>query len=174
MRASYEVNELFRYDHFKPFIMKSANLIQRYVLSGLGTCLCLLMVLAAQAQQYLQPDQNPRYMESMNVYLGKEDSLTRNEGTTVQQTYKAYQYYEAKREQKEQRRQWRQERRLAGNSLYWANYSYPNYATGYSYPYRYGYGYTGYDHCNSYNYGFRWNDVATVTALALGAYILFR
>jgi hypothetical protein len=159
------------------YLMMQRNLFRRYFLSSLAICTCLTLTFSAKAQQELLKDQNPRYRESMNHYLVREDSLTMNEGTTVQQTYKAYQYFEAKRELRDQRRQWRQERRLAtANTTYWGDYGYNDYNYGYGYPYN-NYGYSGYGHFghhNRYYSGFRWNDVATVTALALGTYILFR
>lgn len=151
-------------------MMTHNDLIKRLLLPGLATMLCLTITMGASAQTLL-PDQNPRYQESLQHYLLKEDSLTVNEGTTVQQTYKAYQYFEAKRERKDERRQWRQDRRIARNTGYWSDYSYNDYARGYSYSAPFSYGYPSY---HSYNSGFRWNDVATVTAIALGAYILFR
>ena len=149
-------------------MMKHNNLFKRLLLPGLVTMLCLTVSTGTSAQLLL-PDQNPRYRESLQAYLYKEDSLTANEGTTVQQTYKAYQYFEAKRERKDQRRQWRQDRRVMRNTGYYSDYTYSDYARGYSTPYSY-----GYPTYHSYNTGFRWNDVAAVTALALGAYILFR
>lgn len=144
--------------------MKHNDLLKRLLLPGLATMLCLTVTIGASAQTLL-PDQNPRYRESLQAYLFKKDSLTVNEGTTVQQTYKAYQYFEAKRERKDQRRQWRQDRRVLRNS----GYTYNDYARDYSTPFSY-----GYPMYHSYNTGFHWNDVAAVTALALGAYILFR
>lgn len=145
-------------------MMKHNDLLKRFLLPGLATMLCLTVTIGTSAQTLL-PDQNPRYRESLQAYLFKEDSLTMNEGTTVQQTYKAYQYFVAKQERKDQRRQWRQDRRVLRNS----GYTYNDYARDYSPSFSY-----GYPMYHSYNTGFRWNDVAAVTALALGAYILFR
>ncbi|MBS0031862.1 hypothetical protein ACTJJ0_31375 [Chitinophaga sp. 22321] len=146
---------------------KQNDLLKRILQPGLATLFLVAATTCIQAQALL-PDQNPRYRESMNAYLFKADSLTRNEGTTLQQTYHAYQYFEAKQALKEQRRQWRQDRRMARSS-YWNDYTYNDYAVGYNRPY--GYSYPTYGH---YPGGFRWNDIATVTSLALGAYILFR
>lgn len=146
---------------------KHSDLLKRLLQPGLATLFLLAAVTSVRAQAVLS-DQNPRYRESMNAYLFKADSLTRNEGTTLQQTYHAYQYFEAKQALKEQRRQWRQDRRIARNS-YWNDYSYNDYAIGYNRSYGYSYPAYGYGHS-----GFRWNDIATVTSLALGAYILFR
>ena len=81
------------------------------------------------------PDQNPRYLESQAKYTKQADSLLSTEGTTAQQTYKAYDYMQLKREQKEERRQQRYERRMArataqynyydrySNSGRWSNYA---------------------------------------------------
>lgn len=132
----------------------------------------LIMAMPAMAQQKLLPDQNPRYQESMNLYLINEDSLTAREGETVQQTYKAYQFMEAKREWREQKRQARLERRARG----WDSWGYPGYSYGYGYPgYTYGYGYPAYGFGHyGHSSGFRWYDLATATALAMGTYLLFR
>ncbi|QOD67403.1 hypothetical protein HF324_00455 [Chitinophaga oryzae] len=143
--------------------------------TGFIACL-LVMAMPAMAQQKLLPDQNPRYMESMQLYLINEDSLTAREGTTVQQTYKAYQFMEAKMERKEQRRQDRRERRRAyaygyGWGSSWDTWGYPAYTYGYGYP---SYSFGHYGHHRSYSPGFQWYDLATVTALAMGAYLLFR
>ncbi|NML37896.1 hypothetical protein HHL17_11890 [Chitinophaga sp. G-6-1-13] len=142
--------------------------------AGIVACL-LIMATPAMAQQQLLPDQNPRYQESMALYLINEDSLTAREGETVQKTYKAYQFMEAKREWREQKRQARLERRARG----WDTWGYPGYSYGYGYPgYSFGYGYPayGFDHYR-HHYGrssFDWHDLATATTLAMGAYWLFR
>lgn len=149
-------------------MMKHNDLLKRILLPGLATMLCLTVTIAASAQTLL-PDQNPRYRESLLTYLLKEDSLTIHEGTTVQQTYKAYQYFEAKQERKDQRRQWRQDRRVIRNTGYWGDYTYNDYTRGYSTPYN-----DGYPIYHSNNTGFRWNDIAAITTMALSAYILFR
>ncbi|WP_212003054.1 hypothetical protein [Chitinophaga sp. HK235] len=153
--------------------MRYSKIYHRFY-AGIITCL-LMGALPASAQ--LLPDQNPRYRESMNEYLVKEDSLTMQEGVTVQKTYKAYQYFEARQERREQRRQDRRERQRLYAASSWG-WGYPSYSYGYGYPsYSYGYGYPGYRH-HRYNYGcsssFQWNDLATVTALAMGTYMLFR
>lgn len=143
--------------------------------AGIFACL-LVMTMPAVAQQPLLPDQNPRYQESMHLYLISEDSLTAQEGTTRQQTYKAYQFMEAKAERREQRRQDRRERRRAwswGAWDSWNYWDYPGYNYGYGYP-GYGYGYHGYRHHYSYAPAYQWYNLATATTLALGTYMLFR
>jgi len=90
--------------------------------------------------QQLAPDQNPRYMESQQKYMGYKDSLQSTMNTTVDQTYKAYDWYEAKMERKQERREQRYQRKL--NRSYYSNYNY-----GY-------YGYNPYNNYNSY-YGFQ-------------------
>jgi hypothetical protein len=158
-------------EFFNDDTMKYNDLFKCLLLPGLAITLSLTAPIRAAAQTLL-PDQNPRYQESMQAYLLKEDSLTMNEGSTVQQTYKAYQYFVAKQERRDQRRQWRQDRRMARSSAYWSDYTYNDYAIGYNTPYPYSYGYRPlYNSCNA---GFQWNDIAAVTSLALGAYILFR
>ena len=68
------------------------------------TLLCLGLTMsgfmAAAQQSPLLPDQNPRYAESVNKYSKIADSLTRSQGTTIQQTYKAYDWYEAREERR--------------------------------------------------------------------------
>jgi len=88
---------------------------------------------ATAQQQGLAPDQNPRYKESQGKYALMADSLTSQQGTTVQNTYKAYDWYEAKLERRKQRREWRNENRMY--SYY--NDFYPSMSFGNSYfPYR--------------------------------------
>lgn len=94
--------------------------------------------------QELAPDQNPNYRSSMLHYVAIADSINATEGTTLQDTYKAYDWWEAKQEKKALRRLNRQEIRMER-----AKYS-RNYYDGYSG------GYYG----NYYNYnnrGWNWN-----------------
>jgi len=93
---------------------------------------------ACAQQTGLAPDQNPRYQESQDRYLMVADSLTSQQGTTVQDTYKAYDWYEAKLERRAQRRNWRHEERM--NNSYYSDF-YPSLSFGSSY-YPYG-GYYG-------------------------------
>lgn len=87
----------------------------------------------ARAQQSgLVDDQNPRYAESRNHYMKAADSLTSEQGTTVQQTYKAYDWYQARLERREQRREWRRQEYMDGG------YYYNNYWPGYYNPYTWG------------------------------------
>lgn len=98
---------------------------------------------ATAQQAALAPDQNPRYHESANRYMLVADSINRLQGTTVQNTYKAYDWYTAREERRQQNRQWR--------NTYGGYYDYsPGWSlySGYSsYPYyslfggNYGYGY---------------------------------
>jgi hypothetical protein len=99
----------------------------------------------AMAQQAaLAPDQNPRYHESANKYRLIADSLTRTQGTTVQNTYKAYDWYTAREERRQQNRQWR--------SMYGGYYNSPGWSLygGYSsyYPF--------YSSFGNYGWGNRW------------------
>lgn len=101
------------------------------------------------AQQVgLAPDQNPRYKESQNKYIPMADSLNRQQGTTVQNTYKAYDWYTARQERRQQNREWRHQERMYGG---YYNYS-PGWSvySGYSSPYYSSYGNYG------YGYGNRW------------------
>jgi len=93
-------------------------------------CLCLVLSGSSglQAQERFAPDQNPRYKEGLNRYIKLTDSLTKNQGTTLQQTYKAYDWYEAKLERRQQRRYWRQHSCFyPHNSWYGPGFYYPNY-----------------------------------------------
>ncbi|MHC5352585.1 hypothetical protein ACYSNX_00055 [Myroides sp. LJL115] len=104
------------------------------------------MSLFTQAKGYAQelaPDQNPNYRSSMYHYLAIADSITQTEGTTLQDTYKAYDWYEAKQEKKLLRKQWRHEQRMER-----AKYS-RNYYNGYSG------GYYG-NYYNRWNNGWNW------------------
>jgi hypothetical protein len=109
------------------------NIMKRKLLSVLSFCVWMALATWSHAQDVpLLPDQNPRYAESVNKYSKMADSLTQTQGTTVQQTYKAYDWYEAR----EERRRLRRER----------NYQYsfsPAYGYG-NYWYNPGYGYSSY------------------------------
>ena len=98
----------------------------------------------AMAQQAaLLPDQNPRYQESARKYALVADSLTRQEGTTVQNTYKAYDWYTAREERRQQNREWRN--MYGGYNNYYSPLSlyggYSSYYPFYSSFGNYGYGY---------------------------------
>lgn len=97
--------------------------------------------------QELAPDQNPNYRSSMLQYVAVADSINAGQGTTLQDTYKAYDWYEAKQEKKALRKQYRHELRMER-----AKYS-RNYYNGYSGGY-YGNYYNGY---NNYNSRWNWN-----------------
>lgn len=90
----------------------------------------------------LLADQNPRFAESVNKYGKIADSLIKTQGTTVQQTYKAYDWYEAREERRSLRRQRNYDYSLSvgynyGNSWYYSHYRRPGslYA-----PFGYGHG----------------------------------
>jgi hypothetical protein len=94
-----------------------------------------------KAQQLaLVADQNPRYMESQAKYSAMADTLTALQGTTFQNTYKAFDWYESKLERRKQNREWRHQEIMNGS------YYSPSISLfgGYSYPFgNYGYGYYG-------------------------------
>lgn len=71
----------------------------------------------------LAPDQNPRYESSRAKYMNAADSLTSTQGTTVQNTYKAYDWYEAR----EERRKLRREQNYQNSWLYPSVNYYPAY-----------------------------------------------
>ncbi len=68
----------------------------------------------------LAPDQNPNYINAMNKYSDNSIEYTSQQGTTLQETYKAINPLEEKRELRSLRRKyrsqrayWRHQRRLA-------------------------------------------------------------
>jgi hypothetical protein len=61
----------------------------------------------------LLPDQNPNYQKSRDKYMAESVTLTKTEGTTIQQTYKAIDDVQAKKERKELAIEHRHERRMA-------------------------------------------------------------
>ncbi len=90
----------------------------------------------------LLPDQNPNYQKSRDKYMQESATLTKNEGQTVQQTYKAIDDVQAKKERKELASERRHERRMAriqsrgnrrnnprffNNNPYYNDYYYYNY-----------------------------------------------
>ncbi len=147
------------------------------------------------AQEDLAPDQNPNYKKSQEKYMAKKDSLTKNEGTTVQATYKAIDDTQIKQEQKDLRRSNRQDRRLArinnrryyyrspyynNNSMYYNNSRYPYNNSGYNNNYGYNsynpyQNYSPYNNYNNYyqpSYGYGLNAVGNLALFGLGAYLL--
>jgi hypothetical protein len=107
-------------------------------------------------QSNLIADQNPRYLESQTKYMAMADTLTASQGTTIQNTYKAYDWYQDKLERRQQRREWRHQEIMSGA------YSYPSWRSygGYSYPFG-GFGY-GNGWGNSWGRGGYWGPRASV------------
>lgn len=138
-----------------------------------------MTTITVQAQEQLLPDQNPNYRNSMEKYMAEKDELLKNQGKTIQNTYKAIDDMELKAERKAQRKMFRQERRLArinNRSYYYnpyMNMSYNPY--GYNYGMNYGYnnfGYNGgYYAPTMYNpYAIGLNTVTNTALLGLGLY----
>lgn len=89
-------------------------------------------------QANLVKDQNPRYEEARAKYMNMSDSLTRDQGTTVQNTYKAYDWYEAREERRKLRRERNYERSLYSYPYYYGNsYYYPSLNFGWGHRYNY-------------------------------------
>lgn len=138
-----------------------------------------MTTITVQAQEQLLPDQNPNYRNSMEKYMAEKDELLKNQGKTIQNTYKAIDDMELKAERKAQRKMFRQERRLAriNNRSYYYN---PGMNMGYNpYGYNYGmnYGYNnfgyngGYYAPTMYNpYAIGLNTVTNTALLGLGLY----
>ncbi len=115
---------------------------------------------ASAQQAALAPDQNPRFHESANKYLHVADSVNRLQGTTAQNTYKAYDWYQAREERRQQRREWRHQERMYGG--------YYSYSPGWSvygsyYPYNNFYGNYGWG-----GYGNRWGGWGNNWGLGFG------
>ncbi len=143
----------------------------------------------AKAQEDLAPDQNPNYRKSMEKYIANKDELLKNQGKTIQDTYKAIDDMQIRQDRKDQKKVYRQERRLAriNNRRYYnrgSYYSTPYYGNGYNNGYN-SYGYNGYNNgYNNYGYnnyapsygysspglGYGLNTVATAALLGLGLY----
>lgn len=162
----------------KTFTYKTAKLAFFGILVSMST-------IQLKAQEDLVPDQNPNYKRSMEKYMAQKDELLKNEGKTVQATYKAIDDMEIKQQRKDQRRLFRQERRLARINNRGRFYSPYYYGNGYS---PYGYGYNNYGYNNfGYNYGYSpasyyspysiglntVNTVASTALLGLGLYWAF-
>ncbi len=75
------------------------------------------------AQENLAPEQNPNYEQSRSKYMGLADSLLREHGTTLQNTYKAIDFMADRAEARAERRSWR--RNLRMERARWVTY--PNY-----------------------------------------------
>lgn len=116
----------------------------------------------AKAQQgKLLPDQNPRFMESQAKYTAMADTITALQGTTAQNTYKAFDWYQDKLERRQQRREWRHQEIMSGA------YSYPSWGlgvySGYSYPFNnWGYGFNNGWGGNRWGRGGWWGPRASV------------
>lgn len=108
----------------------------------------------AQKNELLN-DQNPRYQESRAKYIELADSLNRNQGSTVQKTYKAYDWYEAREERRKLRRERNFQLNLNSGYYYGSPYFYPSISYGnYGFGGRFGYGgYIGYGWGNSRSWG---------------------
>ncbi|WP_134091761.1 hypothetical protein [Olivibacter sp. XZL3] len=83
----------------------------------------------ANAQEIISTDQNPNFNKSLRRYLTISDSLLRDQGSTVQQTYKAYDWYLAREERKALRRERRHLERMA--NPYYSDRFYPSIGFGY-------------------------------------------
>lgn len=88
-------------------------------------------------QSTLATDQNPRHLKALAKYTLVSDSLSQTQGTTVQNTYKAYDWYEAREERRAQRREC---------SFQYGLYSYPYYQNSFYSPFSGFYGNFGYGH----------------------------
>lgn len=77
----------------------------------LSTAAFLMLGCMVSAQNV--PDQNPRFAESRDKYMNKQDSLLKNQGTTVQNTYKAYDWSQMREDHEYYRRDRRNDRRMA-------------------------------------------------------------
>ncbi len=116
------------------------------------SCVSFLVALSSTGfaqKAELQKDQNPRFQESRAKYLALADSLTRDQGTTVQDTYHAYDWYEAREERRALRRERNHELNLLNRYYYSSPYAYPSVSYG-NYGFGGGFGYGGHV---GYNWG---------------------
>lgn len=98
----------------------------------------------------LLKDQNPRYQETRAKYIELADSLNLDQGTTVQNTYKAYDWYEAREERRSLRRERNYQLNLNSGYYYSSPYFYPSISYG-------NYGYSGRRFSyGGYGWGNRW------------------
>lgn len=141
----------------------------------LGVVLMASTSIQAQTQN---PDQNPNYQQSRDKYMTQTDEYSQKQGTTEQDTYKAYDWTEHKEEVKQDRIDRRQDRRLAKyQSRRYYYHPHPYYNNGY---YNNGYNYNGYNgyynynanpyYYPSYNYGGynNYNSYPVLNSLLLG------
>ncbi|MEH6308570.1 hypothetical protein RYH73_23160 [Olivibacter sp. CPCC 100613] len=91
--------------------------------------LLLLSFLTVNAQEVKFSDQNPNFNRSLQRYAATSDSLLRYQGSTIQQTYKAYDWYQARAERKALRRERRHLERIANPS--YNDWYYPSIGLGY-------------------------------------------
>jgi len=118
--------------------------------------LSALFLISANAQNdsvMLLPDQNPNFQRSRAKYMEQSAELTKNQGQTIQDTYKAIDDVQAKKERKELAAARRHERRMA--RIMTRGYGYGGYYdNGYGYGYN-NWGYNNYGYNNwGYNNGF--------------------
>lgn len=104
----------------------------------------------------LLPDQNPNFQRSRAKYMEQSAELTKNQGQTVQATYKAIDDVQAKKERRELAATRRHERRMA--RILSRGYGYGGYYNTYGYGYNnYGYNNYGYNNYDYNNYGYYGN-----------------
>ncbi len=122
---------------------------------ALSTLFCI-SVNAQHDSVNLLPDQNPNFQRSRAKYMEQSVELTKNQGQTIQDTYKAIDDVQAKKERRELAATRRHERRMA--RIMSRGYGYGGYYNnGYSYGYN-NYGYNNYGYNNyGYNNGYYGN-----------------
>jgi hypothetical protein len=108
------------------------------------SCVASLACAATGYAQKVDPikDQNPRYQMSRAKYIEQADSLNRTQGSTVQETYKAYDWYEAREERRKLRRERNFQLNLNSGYYYGSPYFYPSISYG-NYGFGGGFGYGG-------------------------------
>jgi len=117
------------------------------------SCIAGIAYAATGYAQKVDPvkDQNPRYQMSRAKYIEQADSLNRTQGSTVQETYKAYDWYEAREERRKLRRERNFQLNLNSGYYYGSPYFYPSISYGnygFGRGFRYG-GHIGYSWGNS-------------------------
>lgn len=92
--------------------MNRINFIKINIMKNLISSIAFLLILnVATAQD--NPNQNPNYKQSMEVYMKQKNGFQSTMNTTVQNTYKAFDWYQNKQEKRQERINFRHQIRFA-------------------------------------------------------------
>jgi len=127
--------------------------------------------IAVQAQE---SDQNPNHQISATKYAERSEALLKNQGQTVQDTYKAYDWTQNKIDQRQARIDRRHELRMAyANRPFYSQRPYRNYGNYGNQQYGYNNNNYGYGNYNNYGYssGYLNNSCSSLLGMGLGYYL---